>query len=128
MKKFTVLSFLFCARFLSAQNPGPTPIGSDAASAAFRQMEIFERTVKEASQEQINHTAENRAAQYERQQFLLKANHFVTLWQTFVTEVNEKQTFDAKLARKLSKAFHELETSDGWPVPTGDRGIRVATK
>jgi hypothetical protein len=30
--------------------------------------------------------------------------------------LNDKQTFDAKLALKLSKAFHELEMSDGWPI------------
>jgi hypothetical protein len=34
----------------------------------------------------------------------------------FASRLNENQTVDVKLARKLSKAFHELETSNGWPV------------
>jgi hypothetical protein len=33
-----------------------------------------------------------------------------------VSRLNEKQTFDVKLAKKVAKAFHELESSDGWPV------------
>jgi hypothetical protein len=30
--------------------------------------------------------------------------------------LNEKKTFNAKLAKQVAKAFHDLEKSDGWPV------------
>jgi len=49
-------------------------------------------------------------------EFYSKARQFVELWQTFASELNDKKTFNAKLAKEVSKAFHELEKSDGWPV------------
>jgi len=119
LRRLIFLSIFFCARLLSAQgqNPVPSsPTGSDPVSIAFRQMEIFERTVKDANEEQAHHTAEKRAAEEARLEFREKANKFVALWEDFVMHLNDKQTFDAKLALKLSKAFHELEMSDGWPI------------
>lgn len=118
MRRLIFLSSFFCARFLSAQsqNPAPLPIGLDAPSLAFRQMEILERAAKEANEERAHHTAEKRAEQEAQLEFREKANKFVALWEDFVAHLNDKQTFDAKLAVKLSKAFHELEVSDGWPV------------
>ena len=53
--------------------------------------------------------------QYEERQFIQKANSFVRIWTEFTKEYNEKKTFNAKLASKLTRAFHELETSSSWP-------------
>lgn len=53
---------------------------------------------------------------YEQREFYSKATQFVELWKKFAEQLNGQQTFDAKLAKKLSKAFHDLEKSEGWPV------------
>jgi hypothetical protein len=106
----------------------PTPVGEDQASVAFRQMDLFRHAIATANDERANHTAEKRAEQYARIQFWQKANHFVSLWENFAAQLNENQTFDAKLAKKLSKAFHELETSDGWPVRALPPGKSEETK
>jgi len=60
-------------------------------------------------------TAARRQAQYKERQFWAKANKVANLWTAFVREFNEKGTFNVKKAREVSKAFHELEKSEGWP-------------
>jgi len=50
------------------------------------------------------------------EEFYLKARHFVDLWRAFAAELNEKKTVNIKLAKQISKAFHEMEKSDGWPA------------
>ncbi len=112
MKTLVLLSCLLGADPLQAQQPA----GSDQASVAFRQMEIFSRTVQEARADAVRHTTERRAEQLARAEFWAKANRFISLWTDFASRLNENQTVDVKLARRLSKAFHELETSNGWPV------------
>jgi len=106
------------ARFLSAQSQVSVPqvSSTDPATAAFRAMEIFSRSVRQAHEEKARQIAEKQAEQLARLQFREKANKFVALWEDFVSRLNEKQTFDVKLAKKVAKAFHELESSDGWPV------------
>jgi hypothetical protein len=49
-------------------------------------------------------------------EFYAKAKEFVQLWRAFAAELNTKKTFNAKLAKQVAKAFHDLEKSDGWPV------------
>ena len=112
MKTLVLLACLFGADPSQAQQP----LGSDQASVAFREMEIFSRTVQEARADAARHTTERRAEQLARAEFWAKANKFVSLWTDFASRLNDNQTVDVKLARKLSKAFHELETSNGWPV------------
>jgi hypothetical protein len=48
------------------------------------------------------------------QEFYARAEQFVQLWEAFAGQLNQKKTFNAKLAKQVSKAFHELEKSDGW--------------
>ncbi len=79
-------------------------------------MEFFVRSVQQANEEKARHTAEKQAEQSARLQFQEKAKKFVALWGDLVSRLNEKQTFDAKLAKKVSRAFHELESSEGWPA------------
>jgi hypothetical protein len=52
----------------------------------------------------------------EVEQFYSKARRFVDLWQAFAKEMNGNKTFNAKLAKQVSKAFHDMEGTDGWPV------------
>lgn len=119
MRPLIFAGIFFCARFLSAQTQIPmtaAPVGADHATAAFREMELLGRAVQNANEEHVRRTAEKQAEAYERLVFWQKANRFVALWEDFAARVNEHQTVDAKLAKKLSKAFHDLETSDGWPA------------
>jgi hypothetical protein len=59
--------------------------------------------------------------QYEERQFLEKANSFVRMWTAFAKEYNERKTFNVKLASKLTRAFHDLETSNSWPRAAGSK-------
>jgi hypothetical protein len=104
------------------------PVGVDQATLASRQMEMLGRAVRDANEERTRRTAEKQAEAYERLVFWQKANKFVTLWEDFAARVNEHQTVDAKLAKKLSKAFHDLETSDGWPVRVLPADLREENK
>jgi len=54
-------------------------------------------------------------AQYKEKQFLSKTQAFAELWTALAREYNEKGTFNMKLAKEVSKAFHALEKSEGWP-------------
>ena len=47
--------------------------------------------------------------------FVKRANRVAALWANFTKEYNEKNTVNAKLAREISKAFHDLETDEDWP-------------
>jgi hypothetical protein len=58
--------------------------------------------------------AKRREAEYRENQFIQKTSAFVQLWSQFATEYNEKGAFNLKLAQEISKAFHELERSEGW--------------
>jgi hypothetical protein len=54
-------------------------------------------------------------AQYKEKQFRLKTQVFVDLWTALAREYKEKGAFNMKLAQEVSKAFHALEKSEGWP-------------
>ncbi|MBZ5590948.1 MAG: hypothetical protein LAP39_01840 [Acidobacteriia bacterium] len=58
---------------------------------------------------------ERENAQYKEKQFRLKTQAFVDLWTALAREYKEKGTFNIKLAKEVSKAFHALEKSEGWP-------------
>jgi len=59
--------------------------------------------------------AQRRASQWKEQQFRVKAREFVEAWTEMANEFNNKGAFNVKKARKASKAFHELERTEGWP-------------
>jgi hypothetical protein len=109
---------LFIAGFLRAQSSSPVtvPPGSGPAAIEKWQMEFFRQSVHDNNDETVRRATAARQEQIARLQFMAKMNRFVRLWADFANRLNDKQTFDAKLAKKISKAFHELETSDGWPV------------
>jgi len=111
------LFLFFCACLLDAQSQTQIPaINPDPVSLASRQFELFTRLTEERKADQLRHSSAARDELIARKQFWDKANQFVTIWEDFASRLNDKQTFDVKLAKKLSKAFHELEKSDGWPV------------
>jgi hypothetical protein len=59
--------------------------------------------------------AKRRDALYRERQFIDKVNRFVDSWTTFAAEYNQKHAFNVKAAEEISKAFHDLEVSEGWP-------------
>jgi hypothetical protein len=59
--------------------------------------------------------AEHKAAQQKEQQFWMKTEKFVESWTALAREYNDKGTFNVKKAKQVSKAFHDLEKSEGWP-------------
>ena len=54
-------------------------------------------------------------AQSKENAFLAKTQAFAALWTALAREYNEKGAFNVKLAKEVSKAFHALEKSEGWP-------------
>jgi hypothetical protein len=52
-------------------------------------------------------------------QFIAKMNRFAALWGALVQDYNEKKVFNIKLAGEVTKAFHDIEASDGWLKPAG---------
>jgi hypothetical protein len=59
--------------------------------------------------------AEHKAAQQKEQQFWMKTEKFISSWTALAREYNDKGTFNVKRAKEVSKAFHDLEKSEGWP-------------
>ena len=73
-----------------------------------------ERQVEAQTEAEIQ-IAKRREAEYKEEQFLLKAKKLVLWWSALFREYNENGTFNVKTAREVSKAFHDLEKSEGWP-------------
>lgn len=98
---------------LSAQSPQPVQASEPVQTL---QAQMYTRAMHSGELQEKQLADAKREAAFEQQQFYSKANRFVALWATFAEQLNEKQTFNAKLAKKVSKAFHDLEKSEGWPV------------
>jgi hypothetical protein len=120
VRKLIPFSLLLVVSFLGAQSsPVPTAPGSDPESVVRLQMELLRQSVRDDNEVRTRQAETARQVQIARLQFMAKANHFVALWGDLVQRLNDRQTFDAKLAKKVSKAFCELEKSDGWPLREG---------
>jgi len=116
MRKILAISILFSSPVLWAQGrpTGPLqPFPAEPNTTQRLQQEAFEKWALDTTDAQKQATAKQTAAALE---FYSKARHFVDLWEALAAELNEKKTFNAKLAKQVSKAFHDLEKSDGWPV------------
>lgn len=59
--------------------------------------------------------AQHKAAQRKEHQFWMKTEKFIDSWTALAREYNDKGTFNVKRAKEVSKAFHDLEKSEGWP-------------
>jgi hypothetical protein len=113
MRKVLAVSVLVSCQLLWAQSPTRDMSSADADMQRRMQQEEFERW---ALGPDPTAKADKTRQAAELSEFYSKARHFVDLWQAFANELNAKKTFNAKLAKQVSKAFHDLETSDGWPV------------
>jgi hypothetical protein len=115
MRKVLALSLLFSSQILQAQAQtlqGQSPPINDETQRQLQQ-DAFERWALDPNGPKRATASRERAAAKE---FYSKAKHFVDLWEALAAELNGKKTFNAKLAKQVSKAFHDLEKSDGWPI------------
>ncbi len=53
-------------------------------------------------------------ARHREMQFWLKANRFVQEWTLLAREYSDRGAFNVKQAKEVSKAFRDLENSEGW--------------
>lgn len=104
----TIISTLFAQQPPTQQ----TPAQQLASEKAFLEYQI-ERQHDDAAAPKL---AEQRAAKEREREFCRKADDFVALWGQLASEMNANGTMNAKLAKRVSKAFHDLEHSDGWPA------------
>ena len=56
-----------------------------------------------------------RQAEWRQSDLVRKANKFALLWAQFAAESDMRHTLDVKLAKKLEKAFNDLQKAPGWP-------------
>ena len=103
---------------LSAQSARPMEGGSNAGSLMMAR-EMFYRDASDAELLRRREEAAKRDLDYQKRMFYGKAHRFVTLWSKMTKQMGERQTFDVKLAKQVSEAFHDLEKSEGWPVRSG---------
>ena len=82
-----------------------------------RQAETFELEQYRRTRDHSNLASEElrRQAEWRQSDLVRKANKFALLWAQFTAEVNARHTFDVKLAKKLDKAFNDLQNAQGWP-------------
>jgi hypothetical protein len=115
MRNVFAFFLLVSSQNLYAQLPSaPRAIVSgDTEQQRRLQQDAFERWARDPDGPKKTARAKQSVAV---QEFYSKARHFVDLWQAFASELNDKKTVNIKLAKQISKAFHELEKSDGWPV------------
>jgi hypothetical protein len=98
---------LIAACDAAAQSPDPNQCRNLAPA--------YQRLLLKAETPNIDQQAEQRrAAEQKQHQFLLKTEKFIDAWTALATEYNEKGTFNVKKAKQVSKAFHDLEKSEGW--------------
>lgn len=116
MRRALAVSVLISSQMVWAQLPVGAPKTQTSSMDAMMdrriQQEVFEKWALdlEGNKKKAEAAQESAATQ----EFYAKAEHFVALWEAFAGQLNDKKTFNAKLAKQVSKAFHELEKSDGW--------------
>jgi hypothetical protein len=105
-KLIAAILTLFTVASLSAQKP------SDQKQAETLQQQQYLRTrdVSNPAEEE-----QHRQAEWRQSDLVRKANKFAVLWAQFTAEANAQHTFDVKLAKKLEKAFNDLQKAQGWP-------------
>src|ERR1700716_2648250 len=114
--KRLIPAFLFGAFLISpaiAQNSNPERQAAEHERDFVARELLLRQLAEQPGRAQLE-VAQRREAQYREKQFIEKTNRFVQLWCRFVAEYNGKKAFNMKVAKEISTAFHELETSEGW--------------
>ena len=105
-KAIATIVILFTAVPLFAQKP------LEQRQAETLQMEQYHRNRDSSSPAEDE---QRRQAEWLQSDLVRKANKFALLWAQFTAEVNARHTFDVRLAKKLDKAFDDLQKAQGWP-------------
>jgi len=109
--KHTVITLLMLAGFdVKAQSRDPNQCPQAGPNVHPRLWWNVDNS-PEAEQQRV----QRMTAKQKEQQFLVKTEKFIASWTALVGEYNEKGTFNVKKGKKVSKAFHDLEKSEGWP-------------
>jgi hypothetical protein len=116
MQMVSAVILLLSSQILWAQSPGVQHDPNYSATEAERRFaqESFEKWATEPAV--ARQAAARREAEAKLREFYAKAQRFVALWKKFTDGMNDQKTFNVKLAKEVSKAFHDLEKSDGWPA------------
>jgi hypothetical protein len=105
---FSLLVFIVACNAM-AQSHGPDQ---------YRNLEPpFQRLMFKAdnSTELEQESVQASTPQEKQHQFWVKTEKFIASWTAFACEFNKKGTFNVKKAKQASKAFHDLENTEGWP-------------
>jgi hypothetical protein len=108
---------LFLSSLVSAQQRSPT----EEFLEHYRRELVF-REVENQRSGVEREIASRRHARYLETQFIAKMNRFVALWGALVHDYNEKKVFNIKMAGEVTKAFRDIETTEGWPYSRRQRG------
>ncbi len=106
--------FLFLLVFIAASGAtaqSPNTNQCPHAGRVYQRLLFTADSPTEAEQQ----LAQHRAARQKEQQFWMKTEKFIASWTALAHEFNEKGAFNMKMAKEVSKAFHDLEKSEGWP-------------
>jgi len=114
MRKVLAVTLILSSQILWAQVRGvPNESNYEFNDAQRRlQQEAFEEWATQT--DDARQTAARREADAKSREFYSKAQRFVSLWKELSADMNRQKTFNVKLAKQVSKAFHDLEKSDGW--------------
>ena len=100
-----------CATLAVAVVAAQKPLGQRLAEQIQTEQYLRTRDQISPSQQELR-----RQAEWIESDLVRKANKFALLWAQFVVEENGKHTVDVKLAKKLEKAFSDLQKAPGWPA------------
>jgi len=116
MQKVLAATLLISSQILWAQGPGIQRQLDYSTNDAQRrlQQQSFEQWATQP--DAARQAAARRETEQKFREFYAKAEHFVTLWKKLTEDMQGQKTFNVKLAKQVSKAFHDLEKSDGWPA------------
>jgi len=113
MITFLLSSFVLLGT-TSAQSPHPNPTHRQDAIRRFNWESLSNAALPSQTAMQ-SELAKRIEPQYKERQFLLKAEKFIQAWTALAREYKQKGGFNIKKAKQVSKAFHDLEKSEGWP-------------
>ncbi len=116
MQKVLAVTLFISSQILWAQHPGarrPLEYATNDSERRMTQQSFENWATKPEAERQA---AQRREAEQKFHEFYTKAERFVNLWRKLTTEMHDQKTFNMKLAKQVSKAFHDLEKSDGWPA------------
>ena len=111
--KHTIIT-LFLLVFIAASGAtaqSPKPNQCPQAGRAYQRL-LLRADIPTEAESQL---AQHKAARQKEQQFWMKTERFIDSWTALAREYNDKGTFNVKKAKQVSKAFHDLEKSEGWP-------------